>query len=189
MYEKTEIAGCFTFKQAPIFDNRGYFLKTYTEPEDSHSREPWLVRETVKEIFWSKSFNSVARGMHLQLPPCAMSKFVSCVDGWITDYILDLRIDQPSYGKCLKINLGVHDDGRSGVTVPPGCAHGFVTNSASALVLYLQSGPYCAEHDGGVNMAQFLLPEHTDVIFSDRDKSLPLIDDFSGISTAKWMRT
>jgi dTDP-4-dehydrorhamnose 3,5-epimerase-like enzyme len=64
-----------------------------------------------------------------------------------------------------------------------------VTNSASALVLYLQSGPYCAEHDGGVNMSQFLLPEHTDVIFSDRDKSLPLIDDFSGISTAKWMRT
>lgn len=186
MYEKTEIAGCFTFKQAPIFDDRGYFLKTYSEPKGSNFPEPWLTKETVKEIFWSKSLKSVARGMHLQLPPCSMSKFVSCIDGWITDYVLDLRIDQPSYGMCLKLNLGEHEGAYSGVTIPHGCAHGFVTNSESAMVLYLQSGPYCKEHDGGVNMTQFLSSEHTDVIFSDRDQSLPELGSFISFRTAQW---
>ncbi len=186
MYEKTKIDGCVTFKRNPIFDKRGYFLKTYTESGASNFQEPWLAKETVKEIFWSKSFKSVARGMHLQLPPCSISKFVSCIDGSITDYILDLRIDQPSYGTCLKFNLGEQEGAHSGVTVPPGCAHGFVTNSDSALVLYLQSGPYCAEHDDGINMAQFLLPIHSDVIFSDRDLSLPKFNDFSSFTTAHW---
>ena len=87
---------------------------------------------------------------------------------------------------CLKLNLGEHDGAYSGVTIPPGCAHGFVTNSESAMVLYLQSGQYCKEHDGGVNMTQFLSSELNDVIFSDRDKSLPELGSFTSFRTAEW---
>jgi dTDP-4-dehydrorhamnose 3,5-epimerase len=186
LIEQTDIEGCVLFRQAPIHDKRGYFLKPYTEEVDSSAPGIWLNREKVREVFWSKSAKSVARGLHLQMPPFSMSKFVSCVDGWITDYILDLRIDKATYGTCLQFELGEHKNGIAGIVIPPGCAHGFVTNSNTALVLYLQSGIHSAEHDSGVNFNQFLLPKHSSVILSDRDKQLPSLVDSPKLKTSQW---
>lgn len=186
LIELTEIDGCVLLRQAPIHDKRGYFLKPYTDEADPYSHKIWMNRENVREVFWSKSVKSVARGLHLQLPPFSVSKFISCVDGWITDYVLDLRIDKSTYGKCLQFELGKHQVGYSGIVIPPGCAHGFVTNSETALVLYLQSGVYSVDHDSGVNFKQYLSPIHSQVILSDRDNLLPSLSVLPQLRTSQW---
>jgi dTDP-4-dehydrorhamnose 3,5-epimerase len=112
--------------------------------------------------------------LHFQIAPSAETKIVHCVAGAVFDVAVDLRPASPSYRRAFGIELtGANGQG---VLIPPGCAHGLLTLSDNALVLYQIDRDHDAERARGVrwNDPAFAIawPGAPEVI-SDRDASWP----------------
>lgn len=159
------------FKGKLISDSRGQFSKPfYGDP---------LVNQfgNLSEVIYSKSKQNVIRGLHFQEPPEGVSKFVHCLDGEIKDVFVDLRKSSQTYGQFDSIKL--KSEAPISVFIPEGFGHGFSVISKSATVLYLQSKPFSAHHDAGVNINSFDIDwEVKNPIISDKDYGLVNFPDF-----------
>ena len=82
----------------------------------------------------SRSCRGVLRGLHYQLDPHAQGKLVRCVVGEILDVAVDLRRSSPSFGRWVGAPLSAANHQQ--LWVPAGFAHGFLTLSEQAEVLY-----------------------------------------------------
>lgn len=178
----TSIRGCIELRSQLHVDARGWL----TKPIYPQVEVPiWTDTQEISEVFWSESTVNVFRGMHLQLPPFAIEKVVLCIQGFVVDYVMDLRSDSSTFQQVVSIDLSSSGDHARGVVIPKGCAHGFRVCSSSAVILYLQSGPRVEEFESGVqaiDVNQSL--DH--IIISDRDRSLPRMTDFPILSEADW---
>jgi len=81
----------------------------------------------------SVSAKGVLRGLHFQNPN-AQAKLVQAVDGEIFDVVVDIRVGSPTYGKWESVLLS--SENRRQLIIPGGFAHGFLTLSDRAIVLY-----------------------------------------------------
>src|SRR5665213_4316861 len=95
------LPGAFLLQPNTFSDERGDFIKTYHEESFQQLGLPF---ET-KEEFVSISRRGVVRGMHFQIPPHDHAKLVSCIAGSALDVLLDLRKNQPAYGKVFSVVL------------------------------------------------------------------------------------
>jgi dTDP-4-dehydrorhamnose 3,5-epimerase len=82
----------------------------------------------------SRSSRGVLRGLHYQLPPHPQGKLVRCVVGDIFDVAVDLRRSSVMFGQWVGTQLSASNHQQ--LWVPPGFAHGFLTLSDHAEVLY-----------------------------------------------------
>lgn len=116
-------------------DARGFFLESWNarvwaQLLAEHGQEPVdLVQDN-----HSRSSRGVLRGLHYQLPPQPQGKLVRCVVGEIFDVAVDLRRSSSSFGQWLGTRLSA--DNHQQLWVPAGFAHGFLTLSEHAEVLY-----------------------------------------------------
>ncbi len=78
------------------------------------------------------------RGLHVQLEPEPQGKLVRCPVGAIFDVAVDLRRRSPSFGQWVGAELS--GENQQQLWVPVGFAHGFLTLSDHAEVLYKASG-------------------------------------------------
>lgn len=180
--------GCVVVANDIQRDSRGYFVKAFQEGEFVEER---FNLDKVDEVFWTESERGVARGLHLQIPPMAVSKYVMCTSGRILDLILDLRADSATYGQLETIELGPKDELSQAIYIPRGFAHGFITLSEVATVAYLQQGKFSPKHDTGVliDSVMHLIPmagEKSLRILSERDKSLPALSNFPQYTHSEW---
>lgn len=172
--DKTEIPGLLRLTNPKFTDKRGDFMKVFSLaglPND-------LASEFFCETFYSRSNRSVLRGMHFQLPPFAQQKLVYVTEGAIIDVVVDLRKRSPSFGGYVKVNL--HAYGES-LLIPKGCAHGFLTISDSATVVYNVTSNYSSDHDSGIRWDSFGFDWNgvEDAIISDRDKNFLTLEQFN----------
>ena len=182
--------GCVVVSNDILRDSRGYFVKAFQE---GNFVEKTFNLQQVDEIFWTESSRGVARGLHLQVPPKAVSKYVMCTNGRVLDMILDLRSDSETFGQLETVELGPADGLSQGIFIPRGFAHGFITLSETATVIYLQNGKFSLEHDTGVSLESIrhMIPTTTELLkdlLSDRDRELPNFDQFSMYSSSEWQR-
>ena len=170
--EKTKIDGCFLLKVIPFKDDRGYFNVSFNL--DFFNK----LLPDIRFIQDNQSYSTygVIRGLHYQKYPYEQSKLVRCSYGKVRDVILDMRIESPSYGECITVDLS----GENGVMVfiPKGCAHGFSVLSDEAIFEYKVDEPYnkYAEsgivwNDANLNIDWGLLPQV--IVVSDKDVILP----------------
>lgn len=96
----------------------------------------------------SRSAKGVLRGLHYQKEPQAQGKLVRCLFGAVFDVAVDIRKGSPSYGKWFGAELT--GENRKMLYVPPGFAHGFLTLSDTADVLYKCTAEYAPRHDRGI---------------------------------------
>ena len=87
------------------------------------------------------------RGLHFQWSPY-MGKLVRSLEGFIYDYVVDIRLGSPTEGKAIIIGLVGYSN--KWLWVPPGFAHCVFTEIASR-IQYFCSGKYnnmseCAIH-------------------------------------------
>ncbi len=164
----TEIEGAVLIEYNVNHDTRGYALKPFSLNQIKEADQKFEV----KEIFYSMSNKDVIRGMHFQLPPYAQAKIVHLIKGRIVDVLLDLRIDSPTYGKYVSIELE-EGDGKV-VYIPKGLAHGFASLVNGSTVLYLFDGPYSSESESGIRYDSFGYAWKIDrPVLSTRDLSFP----------------
>ena len=88
----------------------------------------------------SLSKKGVLRGLHYQLPPNAQGKLVRAVVGEIFDVAVDIRRGSPTFGRWVGERLSAEN--RRQLWIPEGFAHGFLTLSERAEVLYKATAYY-----------------------------------------------
>jgi dTDP-4-dehydrorhamnose 3,5-epimerase len=167
-FEPTSIQGAFLVDLEPIRDERGFFARAWCAEEFSRAG---LKAELVQ---CSVSFNhkrGTLRGMHYQAAPHEEAKLVRCTRGRLFDVILDLRPGSPSYRKWESFELDAQ--GRTGLYIPGGVAHGFQTLEDDTEIFYQMSDPFHGESARTVrwNDAQFGIPWPIEnPILSDKDR-------------------
>ena len=118
------------------------------------------------------------RGLHFQLPPAAQAKLVTVLRGRIVDVAVDVRRGSPTYGRYVSAELS--DDSGRQLYIPVGFAHGFLTLTDEALVMYKVSDYYAPAHDSGIRWddpdISFPWPmSEADLTVSVKDRRLPYL--------------
>ena len=171
----TDIKDCFILKLNLIKDERGAFIKTYSET----LYNKLIISFEAKEEYFSISKKDVIRGFHFQVPPFDHDKIVYCPQGNVLDVIVDLRKGSDTYLKHVKVMLS--DKEPLLVFIPKGCAHGFYSFEDNSVMVYKVSTEYAAEMDKGVHWNSFDIFWPTpfdEYIISERDSNLPRFSDF-----------
>ena len=163
------IDGCFTIEHDVFPDDRGLFREWFKASES----EKLGFDFSVAQANFSISKRGVIRGLHYSLAPEGQSKLVTCVQGVITDVLVDIRTGSPTFMNKLDIEL----ESKSGKTllIDSGVAHGFSVLSEIAAVCYLTSSEYSSNyeksinpHDGELNI-NWCLPKGVQEIISESD--------------------
>jgi dTDP-4-dehydrorhamnose 3,5-epimerase len=169
------LAGACTIEPMVFGDERGTFVKTLHAAQLAEAGLHFELREE----FYSTSHRGVLRGMHFQTPPHAHQKLVSCIAGRVLDVLVDLRRGSATYGKSCSIELSA--DSPQVVWIPSGFAHGFLSLTDGATVLYRTDCEHAAQNDGGIRWNSFgfdwSLPSN-ELIISPRDRAHPALADF-----------
>ena len=124
-------------------DSRGFFLETWHAEK---LRAAGLDAAFVQDNH-SRSVRHTLRGLHYQVVE-PQGKLVRVASGEIFDVAVDIRRSSPTYGRWAGAVLS--DGNFHMLWVPPGFAHGFVTLSERADLLYKCTAPYRAEHDRSI---------------------------------------
>ena len=130
-------------------DNRGLFFESWNQR--SFAAILGLPVEQVKAFVQdnhSRSIRGVLRGLHYQLPPHPQGKLVRCVVGEIFDVAVDIRRSSPTFGQWVGAVLS--GDNKQQLWVPEGFAHGFLTLSEHAEVLYKTTDFWSKECEGAI---------------------------------------
>ena len=111
-------------------DERGFFFESWNQQAfNAAAGDTAFVQDN-----HSRSSRGVLRGLHYQLPPNPQGKLVRCVLGEIFDVAVDIRRSSPTFGQWVGAVLSA--DNKQQLWVPAGFAHGFLTLSEQAEVLY-----------------------------------------------------
>ncbi|GAB4031191.1 MAG: dTDP-4-dehydrorhamnose 3,5-epimerase [Elusimicrobiota bacterium] len=143
-FEKTDIEGLILVKPNVFKDSRGFFAEEYKK---SDFLKAGINCDFVQDNH-SKSSKGVLRGLHFQKSPFSQAKLVRCLKGLIWDVAVDLRSGSKTFGKWLAFELS--EENFNSLFIPEGFAHGFLTLSDEAELLYKCSREYAPSFDSGV---------------------------------------
>lgn len=129
------IVGPLLIKPKIFGDPRGFFFESWNQRRFNQL----LLEDGQAEIEFvqdnhSRSCQGVLRGLHYQVPPRAQGKLVRCVVGEIYDVAVDIRTSSPTFGQWVGAYLTAANQYQ--LWIPPGFAHGFLTLTNVAEVLY-----------------------------------------------------
>ncbi|HZJ08674.1 MAG TPA: dTDP-4-dehydrorhamnose 3,5-epimerase family protein, partial [Trueperaceae bacterium] len=145
IFQPTPLTGAYVIELEERSDARGFFARTFCAREfEEHGLKPTVAQANV-------SFNHLAgtlRGMHYQVPPAAETKLVRCTRGAIHDVIIDLRPESPSYLRHFGVDLS--EDNRKALYVPEMFAHGYLTLTDGAEVIYQVGEFYTPGFERGI---------------------------------------
>lgn len=170
---KLPLDGALLIEPKLFEDNRGFFFEWF-------NRERFLqlasVEFEIRQINFSRSDKGVLRGLHFQVPPKDQAKLIAAPRGKILDVIVDLRNDSPTFGQHCKVELS--EDNKHQLFVPKGFAHGFLTLSESAEIMYGIDNHYSPEHDNGIKCTSTQLGiewgiKESELTLSQKDILLP----------------
>ena len=112
-------------------DQRGFFYESWNKKifdKQTNSKTNFVQDNH------SSSSKGVLRGLHYQINPSPQGKLVRCVFGEIFDVAVDLRRKSKTFAKWVGVNLSAEN--MQQFWIPEGFAHGFLTMSDNAEVLY-----------------------------------------------------
>jgi len=168
---QTELEGAYIIEPKVFGDSRGYFFESFKQEEfEKHIGPVNFIQDNE-----SKSSYGILRGLHLQKPPYTQAKLVRVISGEVLDVIVDVRIDSPTFGKHLSINLS--DQNKRQLFVPRGFAHGFVVLSEEAIFSYKVDNLYKATDELGIIYSDSYLNidwtlDNKYIMVSEKDKIL-----------------
>lgn len=139
---KTPIRDLLVIEPTVYKDERGFFMESFNHEqfENAIGREVTFVQDN-----HSKSVRGVLRGLHYQSAPCAQGKLVRVIKGKVFDVAVDIRESSPTFGHWFGEFLSAEN--KKQLWVPEGFAHGFLTLSATAELLYKTTSYYSKEHE------------------------------------------
>lgn len=143
MITDTSCEDCKIVDPRRFGDARGFF-ESMTIDELSH-----LGFKKFSQFSDSMSGKGILRGLHYQEDPYCQAKMVRCVRGRVVDIVRDIRIDSPTFGKCVAVEL-TPDNGRF-LFVPRGFAHAYLALEDNSLFEYYVDNEYNIRKEGGIS--------------------------------------
>jgi dTDP-4-dehydrorhamnose 3,5-epimerase len=170
-FNPTPIDGVFIVETTPGKDERGFFARWWCAAE---AREHGL-RGNFDQTSVSHNFRrSTLRGLHFQKPPNEEEKVVRVISGAVFDVAVDLRPGSPTFKGWHGVELSALN--QKALYISKGVAHGFLTLTDDARLLYMISPAFAPESACGVRwndpafgVAWPGVPE----VISPRDASYP----------------
>ncbi|RKN03266.1 dTDP-4-dehydrorhamnose 3,5-epimerase family protein [Streptomyces radicis] len=177
--EKLGIAGAFSFTPPVYKDHRGLF----TTPFEGAAFEGASGRPlfTVGQISHNVSAAGVLRGIHFTATPPGKAKYVYCPHGRVRDFLVDLRLGSPTFGRWVENDLS--GENARAVHIPVGVGHAFLACEEGSVIVYVMPGRYVAVDELSVSPfdPEIGLPVG-DVdagLLSERDVSAPSLGEAS----------
>lgn len=156
-------------------DQRGSFIRAYCIEEFKQAGVNCCF---VQDSISCNHKKNTIRGMHYQEEPFQEDKIVRCLRGAIYDVVVDMRKNQPTYGKWFGVELSAANN--RALFIPKGFAHGYQTLEDDTILYYKMSELYRQEcavgiryDDEKINIKWKELREP--LIISQQDKSWPLL--------------
>lgn len=174
---ETSIAGLLIVEPKVWKDDRGYFFESFNKKTFA---EAGITADFVQD---NQSFSQrgTLRGLHGQANPYAQGKLVRVTQGRVIDVAVDIRKDSPTYGQSLSVELSAENFKM--FWVPPGFLHGFATLEDNTIFTYKVTNLYNKESEIGLRWNDPKLNidwglKDEEVILSEKDKILPLFEEF-----------
>jgi dTDP-4-dehydrorhamnose 3,5-epimerase len=154
-------------------DDRGLFLEWYRfdliEAHVGHSLQ-------LRQANTSVSSKGVVRGIHFADIPPSQAKYVTLAAGSAIDFVVDLRVGSPTFGKWDSVLLDTVD--RRAVYISEGLGHCFVALEDNTTVNYLVSEVYKPNVEHGINpldpdIALVFPMSSAELVLSPKDTEAP----------------
>ena len=178
------IEGPLLIKPNVFNDDRGFFMESW------NSNDWKRIIEKNKQEFnlflqdnHSQSSIGVLRGLHYQLNPYAQGKLVRCISGEIFDVAVDIRINSPTFGKY--VGQFLSSENYLQLWIPEGFAHGFLTISEKAEVVYKTTNFWDKNSersikwdDPSINIEwPEIILKNNKILISPKDSQAPLLSE------------
>ena len=154
-------------------DDRGVFLEWYRFDKLAEViGHPLDLRQANTSV----SKRGVVRGIHFADIPPGQAKYVTAAHGAVLDYVIDIRVGSPTFGKWDTVLLD--DVDRRAVYLSEGLGHAFVALTENATVSYLVSSTFSPGHEHGINpldpeVGLVFPPEAGEPLLSAKDTDAP----------------
>jgi dTDP-4-dehydrorhamnose 3,5-epimerase len=176
--ETTDIPGVIISKREVFEDNRGFFHEA-VELKDFEK----VLGKKINITQWnhSRSHPKVIRGFHSE----PWEKILYVVKGNALAVIVDFRIDSPTFGKAIKINIGEND--RKTVYLPVGMGNSFCAlGDEDTEYMYMITGYFEGKPTPAVSFKDPMITKQfggwpiSDPIVSDKDLNYPSLKEKFG---------
>ncbi len=178
-FQATPLSGAFLVELEPIRDERGLFARTFCKNEFA---EIGHTKEFAQFNYSVSLQKGTLRGMHFQVPPSAEIKLLRCVRGSVFDVIVDIRKESPTFLKWFGAELSAEN--MLSMYVPEGFAHGFLTLTENAQLIYHHTEFYAPQDYRGIRWNDPSVgiewPEQPTNL-TEKDQNLPLIEEEFGL--------
>lgn len=157
-------------------DERGFFFESFRKSRfaEACGRDVEFVQDN-----HSRSMRNVLRGLHYQAEPHSQGKLVRVVSGEIFDVAVDIRPDSPNFGRWAGETLSASNFRQ--IWVPEGFAHGFVTLSDTAEVVYKTTDYHAPSHERSIRWSDPEIgiewPIEGEPVLSEKDALAPLLTE------------
>ena len=165
---RTTLPGVLLIEPRVFEDTRGWFLESFNARQFEAATG---VHAPFVQDNFSHSKRNVLRGLHYQLPH-AQGKLVQILSGRVFDVAVDLRRSSSTFGQWVGNILSAEDHHQ--VWIPEGFAHGFLTLSDTASVLYKVTNYYAPDCERTLAWNDPALgiqwPLQSEPVLSEKDK-------------------
>lgn len=182
-FTKTKIPEVIIIEPQVFWDDRGFFMETYSEKEFIYA---WINCSFVQDNH-SKSKKWVFRWFHFQTKN-TQSKLVRVISGSVLDFAIDLRKNSKTYWEYIVEELSAQN--KKQLFVPKWFAHWFLTLEDNTEFVYKCDDYYSPEYDWWIIYSDPMLNIDFEEIkekynieelaFSDKDKKHPTLEEFYG---------
>jgi dTDP-4-dehydrorhamnose 3,5-epimerase len=156
-----------------IGDERGVFLESFRADKLAEAiGRPFVVAQTNTSV----SRRGTVRGIHFADIPPSQAKYVTVARGAVIDFVIDIRVDSPTFGRWDSVRLD--DVERRAIFISEGIGHCFVALTDDATVTYLVSDVYRPGREHGINpldpeIGLEFPAEAGDLLLSPKDTEAP----------------
>jgi dTDP-4-dehydrorhamnose 3,5-epimerase len=168
--KKINVLGVRNLDIVEHFDSRGSFTEVISKRLLLNHQLGFFE---FAQLNFSVSQKNTFRGIHFSKSARPQHKLVMCLEGSISDFIVDIRIGSPTYGKVDRFELS--SKVRQIIFIPSGCGHGFLAREDKSVVLYAQSSEYSPSEEfelSALDKSLNLNIEDIDrLILSDKDRA------------------
>src|SRR5665811_49427 len=176
-YRELSVPGAWEITPKQHGDPRGVFLEYF---QGGPFAETTGHRFDLQQANCSVSATGVVRGIHFADVPPGQAKYVTCAAGAVLDYVVDIRVGSPTFGRWDSVLLD--DTDRRAVYLAEGLGHCFVALTDNATVSYLVTEVFNASGEHGINPLDpevgLVFPaEAGELLVSPKDTDAPALAD------------
>lgn len=167
-----KIEHAFEITPNQFLDDRGLF----TAPFQSAALAEVIGHTlNVAQTNVSMSRAGAFRGIHYADVPPSQAKYVTAVSGSLIDFIVDIRVGSPTFGRWDSVVLDTTD--RRAVYLPEGMGHALFALEGDSTALYLCSTPFAPGRERGLNPLDpeiaLDVPAGIEPVISEKDAAAP----------------